>query len=136
MAIADVQPVQRASGRVYGIQYTCRRHVSTRARVYERFSIYFYVHRMMQCTVAKLLLEVMIFLSCRDRVTLRSVTRPTYQTPQPVCYVRRGNLLLPAWELAFRTERFSHASRWKALLSPTRVEKLRSTTKPLLHPSV
>lgn len=67
------------------------------------------------------------FLSCRDRVTLRSVMRPTYQAPQPVCYVRRGNLLLPGWELVFRTERFSFASRWEALLSLIRIVKLRST---------
>lgn len=75
MAIADVQ---RASGLVYGIQYTCRRHVSTSACIRTHFSIHFYVYCMMQYRVAKLPLEVMIFcLSCRDRVILRSGGRHT-----------------------------------------------------------
>lgn len=90
--------------------------------IYIVYIYIFYVH-MMQCAVVELLLEVIIFCFVAT-VTPRHATTTT-PAPQPVCYVRRGNLLLPSRRLLFRTKRtgrFSPVSRWEAFLTRTRVE--------------
>lgn len=97
MAIADVQ---RASGRVYEIRYTCSgeapspapRHITCVLRhcIYAfLYTVYFYVHRMMQCTVVLLLLEVIIFCPVAA-VTPRHAGSATCLLDEAICCFRVG----------------------------------------------